>query len=335
MRSNPRILLVQGETLSMLDLENGSVTPLPGGTAATPRWWRRIEQLIRFRIPVAIHAKQAEDECDIVWAGSEAIGIPLSFLRLRKPLVVTAHHMSSPAVAKFARVTGAVDKWAGIGFVSDESRDFFINYFGVNPHRLFLCESAKYLDLYDPHAAGCDGPIVSTGVARRDYGTFIAALAGLPQCSAELFISSKYGDKLKGEVGVPIPERVKIMGWVSEEELIQHYHRAHFVVVPLEDTTHTGAGITSVLEASALGKAVIATDTGGMRTYVKDGETGILVPPYDVEAWKRAVSKLWAQPELAYQMGQAGRRYMQNRFDMQAVDAQIIAFLEELYKGQR
>ena len=200
MRSHPRILRVEGGTLSLLDTETGLSTPLRDVAAGTARWWRRVEQLIRFRIVVAIHAKQAEDQCDIIWAGSEAIGIPLSFLRLHKPLVVTAHHMSSPAVAKFSRATGVVDKWAGIGFVSDESRQFFVNYFGVSPNRLFLCESAKYLGLYDLHASSCDGPIMSTGVAKRDYSTLVAALANLPECSAELFISSKFGDKLKKAV---------------------------------------------------------------------------------------------------------------------------------------
>lgn len=334
MRNHPRILRVEAGALSLLDMEDESVTPLRDVAASTAPWERRIERLMRLNIAAAIYAKQAEEQCDIVWAASESVGIPLSFVRLHKPLVVIPHHMSSPVVAKFARATGAVNKWAGIGFISDEGREFLINYFGVNPNRLFQCESAKYLGLYDPAAAGCDGPIMSTGVVKRDYGALLAALAGLPECSAELFISSRYGDKLKKALDAPIPERVKTIGWVSEEELIRRYHRARFVAVPLEDTTHPSAGMTGVLEASALGKAVIATATGGMRTFVKDGETGILVPPYDVEAWKRAIHRLWTQPELADQMGQAGRRYMQSRFDKQAVDANINVFLDDLYKGR-
>ncbi len=334
MRSHPRILRVEGGAMSLLDMEIGSSTLLYDAAADTGHWSQRLDHLLRFRVALAARAKRAEDQCDIVWAASEAVGIPLSFMRLRKPLVVTAHHMSSPPVAKLARVTGAVEKWAGIGFVSDEGQEFFINYFGVNPKRLFQCESAKYLSRYDPQAAGCDGPILSAGVAKRDYGTLITALAELPECSAELFMSSKYGDTLKSEIHVPAPQQVMIKEWVPEEELIRRIHRTHFVAVPLVDTTHTGAGITAVLEASALGKAVIATATGGMRTFVKDGETGILVPPYDIEAWRTAIHRLWSQPELAHQMGQAGRRYMQSRFDKQAVDVQIAAFLDDLYLGQ-
>ena len=263
------------------------------------------------------------------------MGIPLSFLRLRKPLVVIAHHMSSPTKARFARMTRLVDRWAGIGFISDESRDFFVDYFGVSPSRLFQYETSKYLDKFDPHEAASDGPIMSVGVAKRDYATLITALAVLPECSAELYISSKFGDTLQKHAHISLPNTVKIAGWVPDEELLRRYHHARFVAVPLEDTTHSGAGINAVLEASALGKAVIATNTGGMRTFVKDGETGILVPPGDAGAWVDAIRLLWTQPQLANRMGEAGRRYIQARFSPAKVGARIDSLLDRLYAQQR
>lgn len=334
-RVHPRILRAEAETLYLLDTEDGSVTPLLDLSAQTPRWWRKVEKLLRLDIALAVHASRAQDRCDIVWAGSEKIGIPLSFLRLHKPLVVIAHHMSSPAKARFARATGVVDRWDGIGFISDESREFFVDYFGVSPNRLFQYETSKYLDKYNPQEAACDGPIMSVGVAKRDYVTLIKALAVLPECEAELYISSKFGDTLQKEARIPLPSGVKIMGWVSDEELLHRYHRARFVAVPLEETTHSGAGINAVLEASALGKAVIATNTGGMPTFVKDGETGILVPPNDVEAWTDAIRLLWTQPELAHQMGQAGRCYVQRRFSPAEVGPKINALLDNLYAQQQ
>ena len=334
-RVHPRILRAEAETLYLLDTQDGSVTPLLDLSAQTPRWWRQVEKFLRLDIALAVHARRAQDQGDIVWAGSEKIGIPLSFLRLHKPLVVVAHHMSSRAKARFARATGVVDRWDGIGFISDESREFFVDYFGVSPDRLFQYETSKYLDKYNPQEAACDGPIMSVGVAKRDYVTLIKALAVLPECGAELYISSKFGDTLQKQARIPLPSSVKIMGWVSDEELLHRYHRACFVAVPLEETTHSGAGINAVLEASALGKAVVATDTGGMPTFVKDGETGILVPPNDVGAWTDAIRLLWTQPELAHRMGQAGRCYVQRRFSPAEVGPKINALLDNLYAQQQ
>jgi glycosyltransferase involved in cell wall biosynthesis len=330
-RTHPRILRVEAETLYLLDTADGSVTPVLDLSAQTPRWWRKVEKLLRLDIALAVHASRVQDRGDIIWAGSEKIGIPLSFLRLHKPLVVIAHHMSSPAKARFARATGVVARWDGIGFISDESREFFVDYFGVSPDRLFQYETSKYLDKYNPQEAACDGPIMSVGVAKRDYVTLIKAFAVLPECDVELYISSKFGDTLQKQARIPLPAGVKIMGWVSDEELLHRYHRARFVAVPLDETTHSGAGINAVLEASALGKAVIATNTGGMPTFVKDGETGILVPPNDVNAWVDAVRLLWTQPELARQMGQAGRCYVQSRFSPAQVGPKINALLDSLY----
>ena len=144
-------------------------------------------------------------------------------------------------------------------------------------------------------------------------------------------MSSKFGDTLQKQAHIALPNTVKIVGWVSDEELLRRYHHARFVAVPLENTTHSGAGINAVLEASALGKAVIATNTGGMHTFVKDGETGILVPPGDVGAWADAMRTLWTQPELADRMGQAGRRYVEARFSPAHVGPKIDALLDRLY----
>jgi glycosyltransferase involved in cell wall biosynthesis len=149
-----------------------------------------------------------------------------------------------------------------------------------------------------------------------------------------LYISSRHGDKLAHKMHAALPANVRVMGWVPDDELIRSYQRSRFVVVPLEDTTHSGAGINGVLEASALGKAVIGTDTGGMRTFIKDGETGILVPPYDVEALRKAICTLWTQPELCYQMGQAGRQYVARRFSPEDVKADIMAHIAALYTGE-
>ena len=63
----------------------------------------------------------------------------------------------------------------------------------------------------------------------------------------------------------------------------------------------------SILEAMAAGLPVVASDVGGVRELVVDGETGLLVAPADDEALARALGRLLADAELRRRMGAAGR----------------------------
>jgi glycosyltransferase involved in cell wall biosynthesis len=82
------------------------------------------------------------------------------------------------------------------------------------------------------------------------------------------------------------------------------------VVVP---SLGEGFGMVA-LEAMERGRPVIAARIGGLEDIVRDGETGILIPPVDAEALTGAMLRLARDPELARRMGEAGRRRMIERF---------------------
>jgi glycosyltransferase involved in cell wall biosynthesis len=63
---------------------------------------------------------------------------------------------------------------------------------------------------------------------------------------------------------------------------------------------------TSLLDAMALSKATVATDTGGIPEVVSHGETGLLVPPRDHRALAGAISELLKNQERRDRMGRAG-----------------------------
>jgi len=62
-----------------------------------------------------------------------------------------------------------------------------------------------------------------------------------------------------------------------------------------------------VLDAMAHGKPVVAGAVGGTPELIVDGETGLLVPPRDVDALVRALDELLGDPERARRLGEAGR----------------------------
>jgi glycosyltransferase involved in cell wall biosynthesis len=67
----------------------------------------------------------------------------------------------------------------------------------------------------------------------------------------------------------------------------------------------------------ALGKAVIATNLGGVPEFVQDGVTGRLVPPGDHRALARAVLELLGDAAYREQLGSNGRQEAQRRFVIQ------------------
>jgi len=75
----------------------------------------------------------------------------------------------------------------------------------------------------------------------------------------------------------------------------------------------------SIIEAMAMGVPVIATNIRGCREEVIDGETGILVPPGDVEALTSAILKLYKDLELRERMGSNGRKKAEKEYDEKKV----------------
>lgn len=77
---------------------------------------------------------------------------------------------------------------------------------------------------------------------------------------------------------------------------------------------------TALIEASAAGRAIVATGVGGTPEVVVNGRTGILVPPRDPGALADAIGGLLSEPERARRLGEAARRRARKRF---SVDAQV------------
>ena len=82
-----------------------------------------------------------------------------------------------------------------------------------------------------------------------------------------------------------------------------------------------------VLEAMAARRPVIATRVGGTPEIVRDGETGILVPPVDSRAIAAALSQLLDNREQAIAMGLAGRRAVEDKYSV----ARMVQATEQVY----
>ena len=116
---------------------------------------------------------------------------------------------------------------------------------------------------------------------------------------------------------------MRFLGYVSPiQEAIE---RAAIVVVP---SMGEGFGMVA-LEAMERARPVIAAEIGGLGELVRDGVTGLLVPPGEAEPFAEAIVALARDLRRAAEMGQAGRRRALADF----LEERCIARTELLYAG--
>ncbi len=101
------------------------------------------------------------------------------------------------------------------------------------------------------------------------------------------------------------------------------------VGVLLTNVAHHSEGIpNSVMEYMACGLPVVCTDDGGSPELVVEGETGLLVPPYDTDAVVEKLRFLRETPNVAVRMGEAGRERIAEVFTVDALVSGTVAAYE-------
>lgn len=109
-------------------------------------------------------------------------------------------------------------------------------------------------------------------------------------------------DELARSLG--IASHVRFQDAVAHEELPYHYSAADVVVVP---STYESFGLVA-LEAMASGTPVIASQVGGLKFTVRDGETGLLVPRRTPEAFAQALADILGNDGMRSEMAAAAVR---------------------------
>ncbi len=85
----------------------------------------------------------------------------------------------------------------------------------------------------------------------------------------------------------------------------------------------------ALLEAMAHGLPVIATPVGGIPEAVKDGETGLLVAPGNVDALAQAIASVTHNPALRDEMGQRVRAFVSEHFSVASAMSRML----DLWRG--
>jgi hypothetical protein len=147
-----------------------------------------------------------------------------------------------------------------------------------------------------------NGRVFAGGNSLRDYGPLIAAAS---EIEAPVDIATTV---VAGDGGGATAANLTI-GPRPQAEYDAMLRGAAVVVVPLLARQDRASGQTTYVNAMARGKAIVATDTPGVRDYIQDGETGLIVAPGDAAAISQAVRRLLDDPAERARIGRQAREH--------------------------
>jgi glycosyltransferase involved in cell wall biosynthesis len=138
----------------------------------------------------------------------------------------------------------------------------------------------------------------------RDYTTLVTAVQDLP-----IAVVLKTSREVTFPAGC-IATVTVMKEHLSSLQLRDLYGAASIAVIPLCSSDHP-SGISSLFEAMAMGKAIIASDVPMVREFITSGETGVIVPVGDAEALGSAIAFLLARPDERRRLGVNVRAYLE------------------------
>lgn len=209
---------------------------------------------------------------------------------------------------------------------------------GVRPERVVPIASAVDTRCYRPDPAARERLRATFGLARDALVVGVVAQLIERKRHAWLFA-------LLPELVREIPElRVvcfgrgplerRLTGELAERGLGRHVMLAGFrsdlagLLPGLDLVAHPaereGLGL-ALLEAASAGVSAVACAVGGVPDVVVDGETGVLVPRDDAAAFARALRGLLASPDERARLGEAARRHVERRFDVDRLIAEHLS----------
>jgi len=110
-----------------------------------------------------------------------------------------------------------------------------------------------------------------------------------------------------------LEEKILLLGELSDTDLVNHLHACDVFVLP-SILRSEAFGIVQI-EAMAAEKPIVCTELNTGTSFVnRHGETGLVIPPNDVNSLSQAINYLLVRPEVAKKLGVAGRNRAESDF---------------------
>lgn len=178
---------------------------------------------------------------------------------------------------------------------------------------------------------------ISTGKEQRDLPTLIEAFAKTGQ-PLTMYINEKTGDldytKVLGGISVPENVKINVINRLMIGELAQIVNQAECITICCKKSNYT-VGLTTLVEALALGIPVITTHNETFPYDVDEEGVGISVPYYDVEAWEQAIRYIAEHPAKAREMGCKARALAERKFNLENTSRMIAESILKMINGEK
>ena len=178
---------------------------------------------------------------------------------------------------------------------------------------------------------------ISTGKERRDMPTLVNAFA---QTEQHLDIHIAYGAgkddyrKIFSSISLPKNVKVNFINGLCPYELSLKVCRAQCAVICCMPTNYT-VGLTTLVEALALGLPVICTNNPTFAFDIDKEEVGITVPSGDIKAWENAIERIATDTKEAERMGRNARALAERLFNLNNYSAEIAHTLKAVIRKSR
>jgi glycosyltransferase involved in cell wall biosynthesis len=332
--------------------------------SAVHRGSRLIRLAARWSVPVAQAwlAFQRRAEYDVLLTDGEHIGIPLAVLlklsRSRKAHVTIGHRITASKKRPFFRWLRVHTHITRIALHARRQFDLARDELGIPVEHLALVPYQVDTEFWRPQPDVAEERLVcSAGLEFRDYPTLERAVEGL-NARVVIGAASHWSKRRNTATGAAHPSNVEVDRF-DYPALRQLYARAAVVVVPLDDIDFQ-AGVTTILEAMAMGKPVVVTHSQGQTDVIEDRRTitrgnnprtrapgllrevaelagvdleptGFYVLPGDPDGLRRAIAYLLDRPDERRILGDAGRRTVETLVTVEQFGQRLRALVEDAY----
>ncbi len=279
-------------------------------------------RLIRDVAPDIVHASLASP-----WSCQYAIA---AAALARRPRIVAVYQLAVPPVSERQRrakrlTARAIDRHVGVGERTSREIETLVGLPSGSVHTIHNGVPDELTALArEPQPR----PLVGT-VGRlepqKGVDVLIRALAEVEDATLLIVGDGSERERLEELArAVEVSERVEWKGWSDDP-------RSHLATLDVFVLPSRNEGFPlAVLEALLAGTAVVASDVGSVAEAVRDGETGLLVPPEDHVALAGALRRLLADRTLGPRMGERGRQVVLDHFTADHMTRAFESLYDEL-----
>jgi glycosyltransferase involved in cell wall biosynthesis len=275
------------------------------------------------------------EDFDVAFSDGEQVGVPLALAMMARgvktPHLMLGHRLTTRQKRLFFTALKCHRAMSRIVVHSTHQLWGIQRQLGVPADKLALVQYYADGAFWKPRRGGTEKLVVSAGREQRDYETLVRACAQ-PEIAVYIADGSVHSPRANHRQPSRWPANVEA-GFANYLQLRDLYARAAVVAIPLLENDFQ-AGVTTILEAMAMGKPIVVSATSGQSDVIEDGVTGLTVPPGDPARLREAIRFLLDNPSERRRLGRNARDAFESRFTLDMYAAALLHQMHLITAGR-